>query len=224
MIEELFVRGRSSSVRVKDGKIVIRLSRFLALSQRDKIVEDFLVWAKKRLSKVSASTFKMPTYEDGSIICTHNKTYEIRIVLEERSKCSVSMEAGLIFLRFPENVRDVEMKVRFLTEKFIMEDQLDYLKEVLDELNQLHFRVKYKSCRFKRMRVRFGSCSSKGNLNFAFRLLFASREVFRYVCVHELCHLKEFNHSAKFWDLVKSAMPNYKESENWLKHNGFLLG
>lgn len=223
-LEELYVRGRTSSARIKDGKIIIRLSRFVALAQRDKVIADFLAWAKKRLQKVSASALKMPTYKNGSIIITHNKNYELRIIVEERAKTSISLEDGLIFLRLPRTTSDVSGKSRFLIEKVIMEDQTPYLHEVVDELNQLFFQAKYKSCRFKRMKVRFGSCSSKGNLNFAFRLLFAPREVFRYVCTHELAHLQEFNHSSRFWDLVEVAMPEYKESEAWLRNNGFLLG
>ena len=74
------------------------------------------------------------------------------------------------------------------------------------------------------MNHRFGSCSSKRNINIAYRLLFAPREVFRYVCLHELAHLKEMNHSKRFWSLVAGAMPDYKGHEKWLRDSGFMLG
>lgn len=222
-IEKLSVLGRTSSARIKDGKIVIRLSRFVHKSKRDKMIEDFLKWAKKRLSKVSLPTFSTPTYADGCTINTHNKTYTIRIFIENRNKTGISMKDGLICICIAGNTPHIKEKIRFLAEKLIMEDQMLYLKEVVDELNELYFKAKYKNCRFKRMKTRFGSCSSRGSLNFAFRLLFAPREVFRYVCVHELAHLAQFNHSKMFWGLVQSAMPEYKEAEKWLRDNGFLL-
>jgi len=66
------------------------------------------------------------------------------------------------------------------------------------------------------------SCSSKSNINLSTRLLFAPSDVIDYVIVHELTHLIEMNHSQKFWNLVKSVMPNYKQKEKWLKEYGKL--
>jgi predicted metal-dependent hydrolase len=66
----------------------------------------------------------------------------------------------------------------------------------------------------------WGSCSSKRNINLSSRLLFAPEKVLDYVIVHELSHLKEMNHSKKFWDIVASVMPDYKKMETWLSKNG----
>ena len=143
--------------------------------------------------------------------------------LHNKSRCrSVLKDGGEIELFLPVE-KDICV-VQDMVEKLIIKDQTNYLENVIDELNQLHFQENYGHVRFKRISSRFGSCSNKGNINIAFRLLFAPKEVFRYVCVHELAHLKEFNHSKRFWNIVREAMPNYKDSEKWLKNNGFLLG
>ncbi len=64
---------------------------------------------------------------------------------------------------------------------------------------------------------RWGSCSTKGNLNFSYRLSLLPQELSDYIIVHELCHLKEFNHGPKFWDLVGLELPNHEKLREHLK-------
>ncbi|GAB4287145.1 MAG: hypothetical protein Kow0081_4990 [Candidatus Dojkabacteria bacterium] len=62
----------------------------------------------------------------------------------------------------------------------------------------------------KEQSSRWGSCSSKKNLNFNWKLILTSRPCLDYVVVHELCHLREMNHSKNFWNLVENIMPDYE--------------
>lgn len=79
-----------------------------------------------------------------------------------------------------------------------------------------HFNARYgfayNRVSIKDTKGRWGSCSSKRNLNFSYKILFLSPEECDYVIVHELCHLKEMNHGPEFWRLVAEAVPD------WQKH------
>lgn len=80
--------------------------------------------------------------------------------------------------------------------------------------------VTYGRITIRNQKTRWGSCSSKGNLNFNCLLMLTPLEVIDYVVVHELCHRKEMNHSKAFWAEVEKVLPDYKEQVKWLKENG----
>ena len=83
--------------------------------------------------------------------------------------------------------------------------------------------VTYGRISIRSAKTRWGSCSSEKNLNFNWKLILALPEVLDYVVIHELCHLKEMNHSKAFWDEVEKVMPEYETYKLWLKENGWRL-
>ncbi|MBD5550123.1 MAG: M48 family metallopeptidase [Lachnospiraceae bacterium] len=80
--------------------------------------------------------------------------------------------------------------------------------------------VNYGRITIRNQKSRWGSCSSKGNLNFNCLLMLTPAEVIDYVVVHELCHRLEMNHSRYFWAEVERVLPDYKKWEKWLKNDG----
>jgi predicted metal-dependent hydrolase len=80
----------------------------------------------------------------------------------------------------------------------------------IEHFNKL-YNFKFKRISIRDQRSRWGSCSRQGGLNFNYRLIYLEPELIDYLVVHELCHLKEMNHGANFWQLVEKAIPNYKD-------------
>lgn len=80
--------------------------------------------------------------------------------------------------------------------------------------------VTYGRITIRKQKTRWGSCSSKGNLNFNCLLVLAPLDVIDSVVVHELCHIKEMNHSRKFYNEVYKVYPEYDRCNKWLKDNG----
>ncbi|MCR5558216.1 MAG: M48 family metallopeptidase [Butyrivibrio sp.] len=77
--------------------------------------------------------------------------------------------------------------------------------------------LSYGRITIRMQKSRWGSCSAKKNLNFNCLLMLTPPEIVDYVVVHELCHLKEMNHSPRFWAEVEKVLPDYKERRKWLK-------
>lgn len=83
--------------------------------------------------------------------------------------------------------------------------------------------VTYGRISIREQKTRWGSCSSRGNLNFNWRLIFAPEPVLDYIVVHELAHRREMNHSHLFYAIVESVLPDYKKTKKWLRDNGHSL-
>lgn len=94
----------------------------------------------------------------------------------------------------------------------VIPERVEYFAKVIE--------VTYGKITVRNQKTRWGSCSSKGNLNFNCLLMLAPPEVLDYVVVHELCHRKQMNHSKAFWLEVEKVLPDYKEVRKWLKEEG----
>jgi predicted metal-dependent hydrolase len=76
----------------------------------------------------------------------------------------------------------------------------------------------------RNQRSRWGSCSAGGTVSLNWRLVQAPESVRDYIIYHELMHLREMNHSHRFWARVEEVCPGWRDAERWLKRNGSLLG
>lgn len=97
----------------------------------------------------------------------------------------------------------------------VIPDKVKYYAEIMG--------VTYGRITIRNQKTRWGSCSSKGNLNFNCLLMLMPDKVLDYVVVHELCHLRQMNHSKKFWKEVERYMPDYPNYKKWLNENGGAL-
>lgn len=139
-----------------------------------------------------------------------------RLRLEKGTRESFLTETEwVLFCPDPENARQVRDRAR----SFLAEMALVRIRERL-EVYAPRIGVSYGRVTVRNQRTRWGSCSAKGNLNFNWRLILAPEKCLEYVVIHELCHRREFNHSARFWDLVQRQMRDYQVWKDYLKKNG----
>lgn len=113
------------------------------------------------------------------------------------------------------------------TEGMLSQTEINALKKqakkeiplLVDEIAHI-MGVSYNGIAIRLQKTRWGSCSSKGNLNFNCLLMLLPKNIQRYVVVHELCHRREMNHSKAFWDEVGKYQPTYKEDRKQLREMG----
>ena len=179
-----------------------------------------------------------------------NKKYTI--IKSFRKSCSITVERdGTVTIRAPffmseRRIREIiderkewieraQKKIANRAERLnsltpITSDEIDSLKAgakpIIEEKVRLFadkIGVKYGKITIRNQKTRYGSCTAKGNLNFNCLIMLMPEKIIDYVIVHELCHIKEMNHSRRFWNEVESILPDYKERRKWLKQNGNTL-
>lgn len=159
-------------------------------------------------------------YVNGESFMYLGRNYSLQLITDtETKKPVVKLYQGKFTVTTP--TWDEEM-IKKAMEAWYRNKAKEQIKE---RIKYYQPRVGAKPARVtvKEQKKRWGSCSSKGNLNFNWRAVMAPSPVLDYIIVHELCHLIHHNHSREFWNLVAFILPDYKNRREWLKKNGVRL-
>ncbi len=211
-------------VSIRKKTINIRIPSFLSEEERHRQLTNLKQWAINQL-KDNPERFKpeaQKEYRDGDTIAVGDDEYVLKIGFKDKLGSSARIEGSTIRLSISSNLskETYNNHISTLLSRCIAKNRIPELKEMIDKLNKNHFNQPLNKIFFKHNKSNWGSCSSAGNINISTRLLFAPDDVLEYVCVHELAHLIEPNHSKNFWRLVEKAIPDYKKKIKWLKENG----
>ena len=170
---------------------------------------------------------------------------EYEILRSARRSVAISIKDGRVILRAPFILTDKdgekiikdnekwiiskleEYKIRKAKEDGISEEKIKelrksakvYFKDKIEKFSKI-MNLNYGRMTITGARTRFGSCSSKGNISFSYRLMLYPEAAREYVVVHELAHLLEMNHSKRFYSIVERYLPDYKERRKLLKNGG----
>ncbi|KXK55439.1 MAG: hypothetical protein UZ07_CHB004002063 [Chlorobi bacterium OLB7] len=152
---------------------------------------------------------------DGSIIYYRGGPLRLRVHRGIGKNPHIFIEEGQLHLYLP---ADHDQTIRETLRQWLRADAADALtNDVRREAERMGLR--YGRVTIRDQKTKWGSCSKKGNLSFNWRLILFPEQVRRYIVIHELCHLRQFDHSPKFWALVERFDPNYQASIEWLKEH-----
>ncbi len=231
------LRGKAIPYRVRTSKrakrISVRYSQSAGLEvvypsslrapEPETILQERADWILSAMDKLAAVNGSRPRreYRQGEAFLFRGAPYRL---LLEYSPAPALIQARLtddrLALTLPDTARHkTRDAIRQAVEAFYRQHARDYLPRRLDDL-AARYGFKYAQLRIKNQKTRWGSCSAKGNINLNLRLMMAPDDAIDYVLIHELCHLRELNHSPAFWALVESVRPDYRHWKAWFKENG----
>jgi predicted metal-dependent hydrolase len=198
----------------EDGTLSVTLPRFASIRSAQELVEssraEIRKWRAKYVRKTSV-------FHDGDRI---GQSHTIRFVPVKRATTAVTTHGLTITVEYPETLFHTDSKVQKAAkphlEKALQKEARAYLPRRLKYLAET-YGFSYARVRYGTQKGRWGSCSSRGTISLNVGLMLLDPELIDYVLVHELCHTKQMNHSANFWSLVESCIPDYKARRKVLK-------
>lgn len=203
---KLRLSKRAKNIRIQiNQEGIIQLVLPFRLKQFDHLtfIRSKADWIKKHLTLTHADCF----YYLGE---------KIKIIVFP-NLFATSAEWSLIKNTLTVNIpADDQRNPKMIYNKWLYENALSYLPTRLRELAELH-QFKPGRITIRKQKTRWGSCSRAGTISLNFKLLILKREIIDYILIHELCHLKEFNHSKEFWKLVEGILPHYRDFRKELR-------
>lgn len=221
---------KRNSVRVSFGKeqVNIRIPISSTTTDVEKHYNKALSWIRKKVKEnpTISLQYQIENYDSKKSIFVYGEELGLKITYQNRvtAKGDFDVQNKTILLVLPQEMapKDKQKVIKKLLSRVCASIFTPSIFNRTMELNDQFFQEDIKSVRMKYNKSNWGSCSTSKNINLSTRLLFAPKDVIDYVIIHELAHLKEMNHSQKFWSHVKKAMPNYREKEQWLNENSAL--
>ncbi|HVZ40276.1 MAG TPA: SprT family zinc-dependent metalloprotease [Candidatus Kapabacteria bacterium] len=174
-------------------------------------------WVLEQLQRIPVSSAPKPL-ENGSVVYYLGKEYRVRLRSGELwTGCELAH--GVLSVHMPHDFEGDPKEIVLAWIKAQAAKRIKAEAEHLAEVVDVH----YTRVSVRDQKTKWGSCSKAGALSFNWRLILFPPKVLRYIVVHELCHLRHFNHSQRFWNLVARHDPDYESSIEWLKTNGLRM-
>lgn len=195
-----------------DGSVVVRAPRAMSDTDISLFVDKKQMWIRTKQEQIAAISEKHEILhaDDGDSILYLGHSY----VISKEDVDEIAIDGTTLVVPSEYTINDISEWLKTEAEKIIGE-RVNRYASIMG--------VKYAHVKMSDAKARWGSCSSKDSLNFAWRLVLAPLGIIDYVVVHELSHITYKNHSPQFWARVKTVLPHYKEQQDWLKANRHLM-
>jgi predicted metal-dependent hydrolase len=203
-------RRRSIGLKIDATGLTIILPQRAPLSEAERVIRLKLAWIEAKLAERAAHPVasERPSLQWGSTVWWMGEQRQLQAALRGK------LTDDTLYLCAASDARISDALARFYqrSAKPYFAERIAYWSERMD--------LYPKQLALSSARTRWGSCTSQGVIRLNWRLMQAPASVIDYVVIHELAHLAEMNHSARFWAHVAAVCPDWKQQRAWLKQHG----
>ena len=203
---------RSLAVHIyPDLRVVVSAPKFLTESQIQRFIDEKREWIDRKLKHFAKlpPQRKKREFITGEHYPILGEDFALKIATSQQSQIQLGLQGILIAAPTLKKAKSIFHEWYLNKATQVIQQRVTYYAQQLD--------VQPRSVTVKDYKGRWGSCKITGDISFNWRLIMAPLDVLDYVVVHELCHMKEHNHSKRYWAHVEKAYPNYKLAKKWLR-------
>lgn len=215
------IRRNRKTVGIKvteEGEVIIASPFGVSKKIICDIIRDKEEWISRKIALMKqASILEKREMKNGSKFWFLGKELELEIIKTNKviQSSKIENERIIVFVSSDDVVKDKIMNLYKGEARKVLNERTDVYSKVIG--------VNPNKIFIKDQKTLWGSCSSRKNINYNYRIIMAPIEIVDYIVVHELCHLIHMNHSKSYWNTVQSILPDYEERRKWLKSNGYML-
>jgi len=210
-------RKRSASIRLEGDLVKVSVPKTLSDNRVRALVNKRTTWIKTKLKEQSERPIVKPKeYISGESFPYLGKNYRLKVI--RGNAVSLKLKSGYL----QATVEETDVNAQSTTQSLLLNWYLAHAEKRLTEKTQRWadiIGVKPNAVSVKGYKSRWGSCSIQGDISYNWRIILAPHHIIDYVIIHELCHMLEHNHSARFWSHVEQYAPDWRDSRDWLKKN-----
>lgn len=213
-------RSKSADVRVEDGAVSIVVPKGLDSDRITQILDDKRQWIKNKIHlHRDAMPVSSKDYVSGESFTYLGRNYRLKV--NRGHFKPVKLVQGRLIVTVPNGTEQPHM-IRNALVRWYKHHAEQKLQEKAERYAAI-IGVEPTGVGIKTFKSRWGSCSSKGKIDFNWKIIMAPNRMVDYVVVHELCHLMHHDHSPKFWKEVERVVPDYQTCKDWLRANSSTL-
>lgn len=213
-------RRKTMALKIKDGEVSLHIPKRLAMTLAHSFVRQKYHWIQQKLGEHQSRPDQTRQFIEGEMFFYLGHKYPLTISSAGNKAILDFHESQFEFSSSPHKNTAKTIHTAFL--KWYRQQANDHLTRRTAEL-AAKIDLTPKSITIKTYKARWGSCTSKGDIHYNWKIIQAPSRIIDYLIIHELCHLRHHNHSQAFWQLVEHHCYDYKAARLWLKNNGYTL-
>ena len=214
-------RRKTATVKIEQGVVQVVVPKTLSQQAIDDLIANKSNWIRQKLIlQQSVPVSKPKQFVSGESFTYLGRNYRLKVLPGQVEP--VKLKHGYLHVTVPPDQKSDQQLIRQRLRDWYLHRSIDKLEQKTSIYAE-QMGVQPTQIKVKEYKSRWGSCNTRGEISYNWKIIMTPHRIVDYVVIHELCHLIHHNHSPEYWHQVRSIVPDYQEKRDWLKTNAGLL-
>ena len=214
-------RRKTATVKIEQGVVQVVVPKTLSQQAIDDLIANKSNWIRQKLIlQQSVPVSKPKQFVSGESFTYLGRNYRLKVLPGQVEP--VKLKHGYLHVTVPPDQKSDHRLIRQRLRDWYLHRAIDKLEQKTSIYAE-QMGVQPTQIKVKEYKSRWGSCNTRGEISYNWKIIMTPHRIVDYVVIHELCHLIHHNHSKQYWNQVRSIVPDYQSKRDWLKTNVGLL-